>query len=641
MAQTAPDVNREIQQAKEARKWFFDLVSSQEELANRDPVAYKRKVRMLGLLGYFYIFGVLALVILLLAGVVWLMVASRSGNYLGGKFVIILLVLAWGISRSLFVRIRPPEGIVLSRSEAPQLYAAVDAIADRLKAPRPDEIRINEELNAAAVQIPRLGVFGWYRNTLLLGMPLLLALRPEEARAVIAHEFGHFSGAHGKFGASAYRLNRTWEQLQENLAEQGSSSWMFGPFFNWFSPRYAATSFALRRANEYEADNAAASVAGAENIARSLMRFPYLGEHLDKAFWTPFYEQAKHAAALPQNAFVQMSAAVRTEDRQTIHKHIVSALDEKTDYLDTHPSLSDRLKSLGISVEDVDVTVEELVQPVQPNAAEVLFGASLPHVLAKLEAAFAERVGPAWQVAHQNFQEQFGELNALEQKADRTEQETAQHALLVYKLRPTSEALPTIRAAHDLYPENALVCMVLAEALFENLDPQAPELFEKAARLDSDYRDVVRERLAAYHYRTGAEDRATALQEEAFEEAIKEDLDRRAASELRLKDELLLHDLSAEEVVRIVQQLRTVERLQVAYLVRRQLPATGRHCYYLMVFHKKKTLESDSEPQKIVNAVAEAVDLPSRTLILSPNYRKDWMVRLEGMPNARIFGSPD
>jgi Zn-dependent protease with chaperone function len=56
--------------------------------------------------------------------------------------------------------------------------------------------------NASVVQIPRLGVFGWSRNYLTVGVPLLDAVTPEQFEAVLAHELGHLARAHGRF--------RTW-----------------------------------------------------------------------------------------------------------------------------------------------------------------------------------------------------------------------------------------------------------------------------------------------------------------------------------------------------------------------------------------------------------------------------------------------
>lgn len=214
------EVQKRVDKARKRRDEFIARVKREEIRANANPKQYRKRVALLAALGYSYIFGTLAILLVFLVGLIYVMFVTQSANILGGKLLIIIVFTIIAILRSMYIKFDKVGGLKLTRSEAPQLYAEVDSIADRLKAPRIDEIRINEELNAAAIQRPRLGIFGWYENTLLLGLPLLLSLEPDEARAVIAHEFGHFSGAHGKFSARIYRLNRTWEALRQNLARQ-------------------------------------------------------------------------------------------------------------------------------------------------------------------------------------------------------------------------------------------------------------------------------------------------------------------------------------------------------------------------------------------------------------------------------------
>ena len=47
------------------------------------------------------------------------------------------------------------------------------------------------------LQLPRLGIFGWYRNYLIIGMPLMKSLTCEQFKAVLAHEFGHLAKVTG------------------------------------------------------------------------------------------------------------------------------------------------------------------------------------------------------------------------------------------------------------------------------------------------------------------------------------------------------------------------------------------------------------------------------------------------------------
>jgi hypothetical protein len=422
------------------------------------------------------------------------------------------------------------------------------------------------------------------------------------------------------------------------MERQGRGGWIFGPFFNWFSPRFSATTFALRRNDEYEADRAAASVAGKENVARSLLRLPYLDDHLDRTFWQPLYQQSRQFAELPRNAFQGMSKPLSPEDLPEMKKHLERALAAKTDYQDTHPSLSDRLSSLEVQPVDLDRLAEDLARPAEPNAAEALLGDALPRIVENMEARFAERVGPTWREAHKEFAQSSVRWNELEAVAEKSKEEAVEHAVLAYRILPTSEALPILREAFHHFPEEGGLAFVLGEALLESLDPETPSMFELAVRLDPDLQDAARERLASYHFQTGSEETARKLREEAYDEGVRDDLDRRTAINITLKNELLPPDLDSKTIEALRRSLSEVDRLQTAFLVRRLLPS-NRHCYYLVVYHRQKTLESETEPQKLVERVSDKVELPPRTLILSLPPRKKWMQKLSGIPGAQVFES--
>ncbi|RYG19905.1 hypothetical protein EON82_20880, partial [bacterium] len=173
MTATPPDSDAQLAALRRKREEFAQRVRENEALAARDPEAYKRKLKNLVLLGYAYIAGMALLAVGLLVALVLFAVYGRHFGSGVIKIGILLLIFVIAILRSLWVKIDPPEGFLLIKDCFPKLWAEVEAIADRLKAPRPDEIRLDEEFNASASQWPRFGMFGGYRQTLTLGLPLL------------------------------------------------------------------------------------------------------------------------------------------------------------------------------------------------------------------------------------------------------------------------------------------------------------------------------------------------------------------------------------------------------------------------------------------------------------------------------------
>jgi Zn-dependent protease with chaperone function len=75
---------------------------------------------------------------------------------------------------------------VISRSEVPEMFGLVDAVADKLGAPRIVTIAVDEHWNASC------GRRGLRREpALVIGLPLWAALSPAGRLALLGHELGH------------------------------------------------------------------------------------------------------------------------------------------------------------------------------------------------------------------------------------------------------------------------------------------------------------------------------------------------------------------------------------------------------------------------------------------------------------------
>jgi Zn-dependent protease with chaperone function len=121
-----------------------------------------------------------------LTAAAWLFVAgSGPGSFLLG---VLLLVLAW-LLRPRVGRLKRlvADGDRVSARQAPALHAVIGRIAAAVEAPAPDVLVLDYSWNAAAAT-------AGFRQTrvLFLGVPLLLALSPQQIVALIGHELGHF-----------------------------------------------------------------------------------------------------------------------------------------------------------------------------------------------------------------------------------------------------------------------------------------------------------------------------------------------------------------------------------------------------------------------------------------------------------------
>lgn len=197
---------------------FDALVQKTEKYVRREPAQYRLRVGLLAVLGYAYIFSVLAL----LSGMVWALrqaMVSRGGTYAVDQVNVIASLFGLGIIRLFWVSFPRPKGLELNSKQVPKLFALVDELRVALNTPKFDHILLTDEQNAGVLQIPRLGFLGWQRNYLLLGLPLMQSLSPQQFRAVVAHELGHLSGNHSRFAGWIYRVRKIWF----HLAKAGNS----------------------------------------------------------------------------------------------------------------------------------------------------------------------------------------------------------------------------------------------------------------------------------------------------------------------------------------------------------------------------------------------------------------------------------
>ncbi|HEX6265439.1 MAG TPA: M48 family metallopeptidase, partial [Burkholderiales bacterium] len=156
---------------------FEALAGRLEERAKANPAGYRTRVLMMALLGNVYLGAMLVLIAALLAAavlsVVWLKAA-------GAKIAFIVGVFLWLVLKALWVRLQPPEGTEVTAKEAPELFAMIEELRGKLRSPRFHHVLVTDDFNAGVVQAPRLGIFGWYRNYLLIGLPLAKALTVEQ-----------------------------------------------------------------------------------------------------------------------------------------------------------------------------------------------------------------------------------------------------------------------------------------------------------------------------------------------------------------------------------------------------------------------------------------------------------------------------
>lgn len=388
---------------------FDALVAELEDLAEQNPGLYKLRLGAFASLGYLYIIGVLAVLLGVVAALAFFVIGSGSGGSALLKLGIPVIVLVGVVVRALRVRIDAPTGFELKPAERPRLFATIDEVRRAAKAPPAHVVLMTGELNAAIVQVPKLGLLGWQKNHLILGLPLMQLMTLDEFKAVLAHEFGHLSGAHGRFGAWIYRIREGWARLNERLQQEKHwGSFLFVPFFGWFAPKFAAWSFVQARAQEYEADRVAAESIGAKPLAHALIRLDLKSRELDQDFWPGIYSRTAQESTPLASPFTHLTGSERRGFLPEATGHLSQALARRTDTADTHPCLKERISALRQPA--------TIPPPLEKSAAEEIFGGALPFITEHFDDEWRRHVGPWWKQRHEHIRNGLERLAAFRKR---------------------------------------------------------------------------------------------------------------------------------------------------------------------------------------------------------------------------------
>lgn len=599
---------------------FAALVKRLEESARRGPALYRLRVLLLAMVGNAYLMLVLLLIVaLFLASLVSLVFLKA----LALKIIIPVGIFLWVVLKSLWVKVAPPQGVRLRRKEAPELFKLIDALRWRARAPRFHQVLITDDFNAGVVQRPRLGIFGWYSNYLLIGLPLMKMLSVGQFAAVLAHEFGHLAKGHGRLSNWIYRQRLRWSQLMRLFGEEGyKGSFLFTPFLNRFAPYFNAYSFPLARANEYEADAASVRATNKAVAAEALTAVHVVGSYLDRHYWPQIYRQADDT---PQPAFApyrEMRGDLpRAVEPTTISEWIEQAMQEQTGLSDTHPSLSDRLGALGEQ--------PRFVPPETGNSAEQLLGPSLARLTAQFDRNWAAATAEGWQRRHEEVRKGREALAQLEQKAAGGEALTLQEAFDRAKLTErygagAEAALAQFEALQQRAPEDVVLCYALGVRWLNRDEERGVALVRDAIDRDAEAFVPGAEVLRDYYWRIGNRDEAHRWHERMLERAEADRLDAKERDQVLLTDKYERHGLSDEAVEPIRATLKTIPGLRKAYFVRKQVKHHPERPLYVLGFTIRMALRTKRLRAEIQQRIVNEVSFPGETIVLSvegDNYR--------------------
>ncbi len=563
--------------------------------AEAHPLRYRIKLALWALAGFAALIGAIVLSLLMSVGVILALAAAKAWALF--KLALIPLALSWTLIKSLWIRFSEPQGHRLAPGEAPRLQALVEDLRRNAGAPRLAGIVITPDLNAAAATCPRLlGLLG-NRHFLVLGLPLMERLDPDQFTAVLAHEFGHFSAGHGRFGGWIYRVRASWFRVCEGL--MGHAAWMSKPlirFFQWYAPYFNAYSFVLARSNEYEADAAAARLVGAKAAGQALVSIELADLRLQRDFW-PALDRAMLVEPEPPERMFEEMSRVLVEPNAQDEQRLAEVLARPAGLEDSHPVLAQRLKALG---------QDPGVPPVpEHSAAEVLLGELRGVVIASMSEQWRGFAAEPW---HESFararadRERLQELRAAAAQRELDAEEIGERACLTAELESEGDNLAILLEAAAQAPEHARLQFKIGHELLERGDVSGCEHIERVITLDPEAEEVCLQRLHQWAWQQGGDEAAEPITLRLQDYWRRMALANRERSQLLGNAVFLPADLSSEQLQAVENMALRLGGIAKLWIARKRVQhRTQLPHYVVLVQWRFFTHGSDARLQALAN----------------------------------------
>jgi len=187
----------------------------------------------------------------------------------------------------------------ITRNNEPKLFQMIDEIVKEAGTDFPKKVYLAYDVNASVFYDSSFwSMFLPIKKNLIIGVGLVNACTKQELKAILAHEFGHFSQRSMKVGSYVYNVN----QIIFNLVNEDESyrntvqgwanasgyfalfaelaikitqaiQWILRKMYSFINIRHMA----LSREMEFHADEVAANIAGSIALEESLLRLDLAG----------------------------------------------------------------------------------------------------------------------------------------------------------------------------------------------------------------------------------------------------------------------------------------------------------------------------------------------------------------------------
>ena len=256
----------------------------------------RKKVNNLLLVYFSLILGTFVIFLAIIAGAILITISMVNDGYLNFRLIgllVFVVIIAGACVKFILTPLtrlfdkNESNGTEIYRKDYPELFTIIDEIVQKAGCAFPKHVYINHDCNASVGCRSIWGHIFNTRKNLSIGLPLLYSLNKTEFKAILSHEFGHFTQKSLAINNTANLSQFICTALAQTQIEfQNADPESYESNIRWFAA-YATKIMAkqynevaplngiLSRALEFEADLFSYSIAGTEATISALSKTGY------------------------------------------------------------------------------------------------------------------------------------------------------------------------------------------------------------------------------------------------------------------------------------------------------------------------------------------------------------------------------
>jgi len=455
-------------------------------LTDRHPVIYLTILSFAAVLGYIFLLSFPFIT-------TFIAITIPQQIVLASSYVDVFLILAeisiaslsaWICVYLYKLPIKLPGGLPISIDNAPKLIHLIEKIQSQSNSTKIHRIRITDKYDINIIRTPKNGFPFAFTNTLLIGLPLMQSLSPDELNTAMLREIAHIKNPYKRASSWFFLLRQVW--CQYRIAHQ--STWklhniIMRVFFSWYSPLFKMLSQGAARAEELAVDSYCLKFIDKVTLIEMITINGISEYYLDNYFWPHLYNKAYKHKVPPYLPYTSLETNLHTKlDNEIAESWLEKALTSENNQAE-FPNLKQRMANL-------DLKHIMMPAPVMESSAHYFLEDTLKIV--------TQQMDKTWLMAHQfDWQQKFkaGEQERIQLSKFQSQVEsgylsdlkTWEYILLIKKYISKNDALLLYIKILKLQPRDARINFDIGRSLLNNMDELGIKALEKSMQQDPSY----------------------------------------------------------------------------------------------------------------------------------------------------------